>query len=128
MITEINLQGTWGFRLDEAGEGISKGFCSLPYEDTIELPSTVSLSRKGIPAAEKKPGCLTDEYVFEGDCWYYRNIETGFIPEDAKAELFLERTRLTKLWVNISASGTVSVLLTSTISPTTSKTVPQKYA
>ena len=100
MITEINLQGTWEFRLDEAGEGISKGFCSLPYEDTIELPSTVSLSRKGIPAAEKKPGCLTDEYGFEGDCWYYRNIETGFIPEDAKAELFLERTRLTKLWVN----------------------------
>ncbi len=100
MISEIILDGTWGFRFDGAKEGISRRFFTIPYEDTIELPSTTSLSRKGVPSDERKLGSLTDEYSFEGYCWYYRTIETGVIPEDAKAELFLERTRQTKLWVN----------------------------
>ncbi|HOC34737.1 MAG TPA: hypothetical protein PKI82_11810, partial [Ruminococcus flavefaciens] len=74
MISEIILDGTWGFRFDGAKEGISRRFCTIPYEDTIELPSTTSLSRKGVPSDERKMGSLTDEYSFEGYCWYYRTI------------------------------------------------------
>lgn len=100
MIFSFDLSGTWGFRADRDKKGINVDFSDLPYNDTIELPSTVSLSRKTERSTERKTYCLTDEYPFEGCCLYYRDIDIGLLPEGAKAELFLERTRQTKLWVN----------------------------
>ena len=100
MIRKIELSGTWGFRADEEKAGIDRDLCNMPAEDDIYLPSTVSQQKKGRYNAEREEFRLTDEYSFEGYAWYYRSIDLSGIPDGTRAELFLERTRLTRLWIN----------------------------
>ena len=63
MVKKIDLAGQWNFTLDAAKEGISKEFYkSLPL-DTISLPGTTSLAKKGTPSDVRETGFLTDPYL-----------------------------------------------------------------
>ena len=74
MVKKIDLAGQWNFTLDAAKEGISKEFYkSLPL-DTISLPGTTSLAKKGTPSDVRETGFLTDPYLFEGYAWYSKEI------------------------------------------------------
>ena len=111
MINKINLSGIWKFREDKALKGIEENyFLSVPDEN-IFLPSTTSAEKKGNPNPERETGFLTDEYAYEGYAWYYR---TAYLPdvENKKIQLFLERTRLTKVWINGKYAGEYDSLCT----------------
>ncbi|MEK3671469.1 glycoside hydrolase family 2 TIM barrel-domain containing protein [Paenibacillus sp. FSL R10-2771] len=93
--TKISLEGEWKLQLDESKQGLV-----LPYTDVITLPGTTSHARKGPKNEEFLVSALTDEYLFEGSVWYSREID---IPEELAGKssyLYLERTRLTTLWVD----------------------------
>lgn len=95
MLSKISLEGEWKLQLDEKGEGLV-----FPFTDTIRLPGTTSHARKGQKNSEMLVGALTDEYLFEGSAWYSREV---VIPEELAGKrccLYLERTRLTTLWVD----------------------------
>lgn len=105
MIKRINLAGTWQFAMDGDKTGIEeKLFAKLP-EDTISLPGTISLAKKGIPSDARETGTLTDPYLFEGYAWYAKDI--SLTEEDLEKDIFLhlERTRMTKVWVNDTFVG-----------------------
>lgn len=112
MIRKIDLAGTWGFREDEAMSGLSGRYWESAPADSMELPSTTALQRKGRPNPKREPGYLTDSFAYEGYAWFYKTIELGELPENCRAELFLERTRLTTLWVNGKKAGSRSSLCT----------------
>lgn len=112
MITKTDLSGSWGFRADEAMQGLSGRFWEQQPADQIPLPSTTSAQRKGSPNPKREEGFLTDAYAFEGWAWYYKTVELGELPPDSCVELFLERTRMTKLWVNGRAVGGFDSLCT----------------
>ncbi len=105
MITKIDLKGDWGFRADEEMLGINEHFFSKEPNDTIILPSVTSLAEKGRINENREDGFLTDKYKYEGYAWYYKSVDVSAIPEKSRVELFLERTRITKLWVNGSFVG-----------------------
>ena len=105
MIKAINLSGSWHFAMDAAKEGIEKKqFLSLP-EDTITLPGTISMAKKGTPSDVRETGFLTDPYLFEGYAWYAKEITLDEADLDKEIYLYLERTRLTKIWIDDTFVG-----------------------
>lgn len=112
MIHKIDLSGQWGFTLDEEMCGEAKSFYSTKAEDTIYLPGTTSLSGKGSPNPKAESGFLTDAYAYEGCAWYYKTVDLSIIGDNQTAKLFLERTRMTKLWINNKYVGECDSLCT----------------
>ena len=105
MINKTDLSGIWAFRLDKNCSGINSEFFNTVPDDTITLPSTTSQQHKGSPNPKAEQGFLTDEFAFEGFAWYYKNISLGNEITGRKTELFLERTRMTRLWINGCFAG-----------------------
>ena len=101
MISKIDLSGEWQLLLDE---NMKLNLAEICYNDTISLPSTTSFSKKGKKNDRRETGFLTDEYKFEGNAWYKKTINLeGFT--DGKAMLFLERTRISTVYVNGKNAG-----------------------
>ncbi len=113
MIKSIDLSGNWAFALDASGTGITEQFFNtLPGNDTITLPGTTSLAKKGTPSDVKETGFLTDPYLYEGYAWYQKEIHLDKECRDKNIFLHLERTRLTQVWVNDTLIGKQDSLTT----------------
>ncbi|MGN0435464.1 MAG: sugar-binding domain-containing protein [Wujia sp.] len=100
MISNISLSGEWNFELDAEKDGIKNKYYAKSLSDTIVLPSTTSISKKGKASDKKEIGFLTDPYAFEGYAWYQRKID---LPDNTLGKnifLHLERTRMTTVWIN----------------------------
>lgn len=113
MIRRIDLSGNWDFALDADKTGIQDQYYrTLPGEDTISLPGTTSLARKGSPSDVKETGFLTDPYLFEGYAWYHKEIQLDRDCHGKNIFLHLERTRLTKVWIDDTLVGEQDSLTT----------------
>lgn len=109
----MDLSGNWSFALDADKTGITEQFFNtLPGNDTITLPGTTSLAHKGTPSDVRETGFLTDPYLFEGYAWYQKEIHLDKDCRDKNIFLHLERTRLTKVWVNDTLAGEMDSLTT----------------
>ncbi|WP_438350748.1 sugar-binding domain-containing protein [Paenibacillus sp. FA6] len=107
MQTKISLEGEWKLQLDEGKQGRQ-----LPFSDVIILPGTTSHSRKGPKNENILVGALTDEYMFEGQAWYSKEV---VIPDELAGKvcfLYLERTRLTTVWLDGQEIGSRNSLNT----------------
>ena len=112
MLGTIRLDGQWQFYADE--EQKYTGFLpeNVCFTDTVKLPGTTAQNKKGKGGAKPEDGCLTERYPYKGNAWFRREV---FIPEELrgkKLRLFLERTRITSLWVNGDFIGTQNSLCT----------------
>ena len=112
MITKIDISGEWRFIADEAMMWSSPEELPDKPDDTIILPSTVSLSGKGRSNDSCEEYHLTDTHSYEGYAWYCKTVELGEIPDERRVRLFLERTHLTDLWVNGVYAGSCRSLCT----------------
>lgn len=105
MIKNVNLSGLWHFAMDPDKKGIDqKQYSALP-QDTIPLPGTISQAKKGTPSPVRETGFLTDPYLYEGYAWYAKEVTID--PEDIGKNIYLhlERTRMTKVWIDDSYVG-----------------------
>lgn len=115
MITKINLSGEWGLFLESGKSFADHPDVSLKLpsaNETIMLPGTTSAAAKGSLNTEIAEGHLTDEYAFEGVAYYFRSIDLGEIDQNHRYELIMERTRLTRVWVNGRSAGEYDSLCT----------------
>jgi hypothetical protein len=100
----ISLNGTWQFCLDAEKKGLDAHFEKKTFDDTITLPGTVSLAQKGSRSSARETGFLTDPYRMEGYSWYKRKVALPFSDaaemEGWRFTLSLERTRISKVWVD----------------------------
>ena len=101
MFRTYDLSGIWDFSMAQ----MAKGTFPTAFDDTIALPGTTSLAKKGAPNPNREAGFLTDAYAFEGQAWFRKEIcidpelfdtDMGMLP----IKLTLERTRMTTLWIN----------------------------
>lgn len=100
----IDLSGEWGLFLDK--------YCTemMPDpNDTITLPDTTSHAQKGEYNPRRETGFLTDTYLFEGNAWFSKIIEIKEL-ENCKTFLFLERTRITQLYIDGNKIGSCESL------------------
>lgn len=97
-----DLQGKWDLYLD----GEKK--CKKPPQgnDTIVLPDSTAHAKKGVPDHEPNTGYMTDRYYFEGYAWYSRKILVEEEWTDKKLTLFLERTRISTVYIDGDEIGT----------------------
>ena len=96
----INLHGSWQFELDQEKTGIKDAFYRKDFSDTISLPGTTSMAKKGTYSEKRETGYLTDPYLFEGYAWYSKDISLDEEDLDCPIILHLERTRMTKVWID----------------------------
>jgi hypothetical protein len=107
MLKCIDLSGVWSLKLDEEKQGMPQSF-----NDVISLPGTTSHSQKGNRNEAKEIGHLTDEFKFEGHAWFLRKIEITDEFAGKTFLLYLERTRVTTLWIDGVKIGTQNSLCT----------------
>ena len=102
----IPLAGEWRFALDPENKGVAGEWFKTTLPDRIPLPGTLAGNQKGPRAPESdNPKELSSEYPYEGLAWYQRTVE---IPEEWRGrsvELYLERTKLTKVWLDDLFAG-----------------------
>ncbi len=92
-----DLSGKWEVYLDSEKRMLSPE----SFPDSIILPDSTSNAGLGkLNTSEIEYGCMTDIHKFEGYAWFRRNIE--ITPEmDGKCLcLFLERTRMTAIYID----------------------------
>ena len=90
-MTFTDLSGKWEVFLDEnKNDALPESF---PLE--ISLPDTTSHAKLGRVNPDKKYGCLTDRYMFEGYAWFKRSFTVDEKAAAQRCVLFLERTRKT---------------------------------
>ena len=122
-IHALPLAGTWRFALDPNGVGETEKWFSRELSDPITLPGTLAENRKG-PRGEPRANVseLSSEYPYEGVAWYQRMID---IPADWKGclgELFLERSKVTSVWLDDLCIGTNNALGVAQVYPLSSLT------
>ncbi|MDG0794253.1 beta-glucuronidase [Cohnella ginsengisoli] len=100
MLTTIDLSGSWNVQLDAGKSGLR-----LPFEDTMILPGTTSHARKGPRNEAVETGHLTDEYKFEGWAWFSREVDVPETAAGGSVFLYLERTRMTTVWIDGREAG-----------------------
>ncbi|MBQ8012694.1 MAG: beta-glucuronidase, partial [Oscillospiraceae bacterium] len=111
MTSYIPLAGVWEFLDDQ-----QKRFAGFPpkaedFNDTITLPSTTAQAKKGTPNPNRETGFLTEVYPYKGNAWFRTVVE---IPAEHRRNvtLYMERTRVSEVWVNGVRVGTNNSLCT----------------
>lgn len=106
---KYDLSGEWKLLLDSEKAGIQNGFFkTADYNQTIELPGTVSQQKKSPETSQRSTGYLTDPYKYEGWAWFEKTIKE--LPY-GKYRLILERTRVSTVWINGKQIGTNNSLV-----------------
>ncbi len=92
-----DISGKWEVCLDREKRMLSPE----SFPDTIILPDSTSNAGLGeLNTTEIEYGCLTDTHKFEGYAWFRRNIEITPEMEGKELRLFLERTRMTAIYID----------------------------
>ena len=92
----IDLQGTWGLYLDAE----KKHTTPPASNDTIVLPDSTAHAQKGAENLKPTPDYMTDRFYFEGYAWYSRKLVVEEEWVDKKLTLFLERTRISTVYID----------------------------
>ena len=108
----ISLKGQWQFLADEAQQFTGYPPNPSAFTDIIHLPGTTAQAGKGRLNANRADGCLTEKYPFYGNAWFRRLVRVPEKDRGCRMRLFLERTRLTQLWVNGEYVGSHDSLCT----------------
>ena len=112
MIQSIKLEGEWRFLADQEKKYTGFSPERSAFQDTIHLPATTAQEQKGIPNPAREIGFLTEVYPYIGNAWFLREIEIPRELQGKKVQLFLERTRITSVWVNGTYVGSQNSLCT----------------
>lgn len=107
MIT-IDLQGMWTLVLDE-----EKKYANPPQGcdcDCIMLPGSTAHAQKGAENRIPNLGYMTDRYYFEGYAWYSRTLRIKKEWTDKRITLFLERTRISTVYIDGEEISTLNSL------------------
>jgi len=101
----VDLKGRWQFGIDTACVGIQQKWFLTDLNDSLSLPGTTDINKKGFLNTDTTTMHLNRVYSYVGAAWYRKKV---VIPEsfrDKHIQLFLERTKTTKIWIDSSLIG-----------------------
>lgn len=99
---QTDLSGTWSFRLDPEGT-VTPG---TSFDDTIVLPGTTDLAGKGtLSDSTVETARLTRWHAYVGKAWYRKTVSIPRAWREQDLELFLERTKVTTLYLDGALVG-----------------------
>ena len=99
---QTDLSGTWSFCLDPEGTVTP----ATSFDDTIVLPGTTDLAGKGSqPDSTVETARLTRRNAYLGKAWYRKTVSIPRAWREQDLELFLERTKVTTLYLDGALVG-----------------------
>lgn len=108
--TQINLAGKWQFKLDTANLGIEQKWYNIHLLDSLNLPGTMDLNEKGFKNTDSTTMHLNRVYKYEGVAWYRKKVKIPESFQDKNIQLFLERTKPSKIWIDSTFVGSSNLL------------------
>ncbi len=105
MVDSFDLSGEWKLKMYDGIKASDYVFSDENhFSDVIILPSTTALSQKGNKNNKKEEWHLTEVYPFSGSILlskviYIKDIYSAD-SEKNKYHLYMERTRITRVWIN----------------------------
>lgn len=100
---KYDLSGEWLLWLDEEKKGkFENGYFSHEFNDVISLPATTAQAGKTLHGENmaQETAFLTERYPFCGYVWYQRTVCIEEEDVGTPIYLYLERTRMTRVWIN----------------------------
>ncbi|MCQ2416612.1 MAG: beta-glucuronidase [Oscillospiraceae bacterium] len=110
MSTGISAGGSWALCLDPAPCQYQSPPAAYPL--TMLLPGTTAQQEIGEYNSHRATGTLSEKYPFEGQIWLKKTFSLSADQVGKPCFLHLERTRITRLWVNGVFVGTENSLCT----------------
>lgn len=102
----ISLAGEWRLSLGSPEASFPQAALpALHFQDCIELPGTTETRGKGPLFDGVETGGLTRVRKFAGCVWYERDVQIPAAWAGKRIRLFLERSKLTQVWVDGKACG-----------------------
>jgi hypothetical protein len=102
----IDLQGEWRFELDENNQGENGKWYQKTLNDSLLLPGTTDTNKKGkFNEKEDETHRLSREYAYFGKAWYQKKVDIPKNWKDKHIQLTLERSKLTKIWIDNTYVG-----------------------
>ena len=83
----IDLSGEWKVKID-----------SVQYK--IMLPGSLAENKVGFQPKDSVTNILTETYSYQGVAWYEKDIEIPASWENHPVELFMERTKVSEVFIN----------------------------
>lgn len=107
---QIVLKGRWQFRIDSAGKGLQENWQRAAFAETVQLPGTMEENRKGRQVQKASPQYLNQTWQYAGAAWYQKEIEVPASWGGRPTQLFLERTKATRVWIDGRPAGESTLL------------------
>lgn len=108
----LDLTGTWQFAPDPENTGMQMAWYNTDFADSITLPGTTDLGRKGYRNTDTTTMHLNRLYRYEGVAWYRKKIRVPESFKDKHITLMLERTKSSMVWVDDQLVGDSKLLQT----------------
>jgi len=97
----LSLTGKWEFALDPNGAGVKEGWAVHTLADSIVLPNTTDVARKGkLQEATEEAWKLTRRYPYEGLAWYRKTFTAPQEWKGHEVALYLERTKKVTVYLD----------------------------
>lgn len=106
----IQLNGQWMCRLDASAVGIDQNWQDSTFIDTITLPGTLEGNAKGRYVENGSTNHLSQTYQYTGAAWFQKEIDIPASWQGKTITLFLERTKVTQVWIGSTCIGTSTLL------------------
>jgi hypothetical protein len=111
----IDLSGAWKINLDSTAKGMAENLRMDGFRDSVQLPGTLDENKKGKLNRSAELNHLHRKYIYAGVTWYKKQVD---IPKEWKGKrilLFLERTKVTQVWLDTNYIGSSAVLSASQV-------------
>ncbi len=131
-VNHIDLSGLWKFSFDTLNTGVQDAWYNRKLTDNVMLPGTLAENKKGIthnheckclfnifnfsqelqckPFSKTTSYHFTNLYPYEGAAWYQKEINVPESFRNKPIRLILERSKVTKLWIDSVYVGSNSLL------------------
>jgi len=86
-VSVIDLSGEWEIKIDSA-------------QHKVILPGSLAENKVGRQPKDSATNSLTETYSYQGAVWYEKSIEIPASWENHPVELFMERTKVSEVFIN----------------------------
>lgn len=106
----ISLTGAWQFKADSSGRGLQDNWQDSTFKESVRLPGTMAENKKGHRPKQPSTDHLTPLFEYTGAAWYQREIILPPSWQGQEVKLYLERTKVTRVWIDGKPVGTSTLL------------------
>jgi len=124
---KMDLSGKWRFYTDSGNTGSNSSVLPLTYTDEVTLPGSLAENKKGAPLQQHSTHALHPTHRYVGPAWYQKDITIPASWKDKQVRLLLERTKVTRVYVDGKFIGGSAVLSAPQVFNLTGVLTPGKH-